>query len=166
MRKEDLKPEELYFLRTIVPWTLYLNSQTRLKAKIIKRVSFIGVYPSLVLADILIKSEFGKNPIAKEIFRGRQSNNLTLMPVDEVWSGDKTKFLGTFYKMFETWEDFFIHWSDLLIFRCNLQNSTSYSEQLNAMSSDLVYNEKILTLIRDLNLTEYDDGIEKSFTNC
>lgn len=155
----DNEERELEFIVNLVPWSRFLNEQTRLKAFYIKRMKFRGLYPSVAIATLAIKSEFGNNPVSQEVFRGRPSNNLALLHVDEVWEGDKTKYLNINYKMFETYQDFFIHWSDLLVFRSPLLEVSDYDDQIN-LFSEVGYNEQIRSLIKKFNLTEHDYGLE------
>jgi hypothetical protein len=159
----DSALEEFNFLERLLPWSKFLNQQTKLKAQWIRRIPFDGIFPSIAVADILIQTDFGKHPVSKEAFRGRQSNNLALLEVDRIWEGDRTKYLGTTYKMFENWQSFYIHWSDLLVFRSPLIFTKSYDEQIEVISKDRLigYNETMLTLIQKYDLTEFDNGIEK-----
>lgn len=154
-----LTEEQNNFILRLGPWVYFLNQQTRLKAKIIKGVPFIGVYPSVAMAEILVRSQFGDHPASKEKFRGRQSNNLDLLEVDDSWAGDRTRHNGATYKMFENWQHFFIHWSDQIVFKKpQVINANNYFNQIDAFAQGqpIGYNEILLRTINEFNLTEFD----------
>lgn len=97
-----------------------------------------------ILAEILIKSEFGDHPLAQETYplkTNRWANNLTLLELDESWAGKFLKYEDKFYKSFKNWDEYSVHLTDTLVFRKSLIDkylltnpSMEYNSLINAFS--------------------------------
>lgn len=77
---------------------------------------------SLILAELLEKSNFGEHPLAQEKDPGsnKPANNLTLMPFDRknksCWKGKHITYKGKDYKSFSDWDEFCLTFSDQISF--------------------------------------------------
>lgn len=161
----NMTAEQRDFIRRLVPWSRFLAQQTIAKGQVFKRYpNTIGIHPSVIVADIILISDWGTHPVSKWKFRNRElGNNLCLLPCDKNWEREHSKYENVDYKLFVSWEHFFSHLSDLLVFGDvfgKLLNHREVSEQINYMSlfrSDLIgYNEDIVTTINKYNLSEFN----------
>ena len=99
-----------------------LAEWTKLKAEFL-RMRSPGIFQGILIADILIESEWGTHPVAQEelilTIKGKEkkkySNNLTLMGPGPLKS--KTNlYEGKEYQAFKGWKDFAVAYTDHLTF--------------------------------------------------
>ncbi len=118
------RPQREFFFQAIA-LSHHLHNQLKCKLGL-----FYGfdeeISSTILLAEILYKSEFGDHPLAQPFYPKKSTkfaNNLTLLEVDSSWEGKKLKWDGKEYKSFESFDDFCVHWTDLLTFRRGMINN-------------------------------------------
>lgn len=60
------------------------------------------LHPAVILADILVESQWGESQLAQATINGRYANNLAGLKVDSMWSGKKHNG----YKTYPDWSSF------------------------------------------------------------
>lgn len=165
-KRSELTLHQRRFLESLVLWSEFVFKQTMMKARLFKRqYTSTGLRPSIFIAAVIIATDWENHPISKEKFKTKQANNLLLLEYQHGWCGAKSKYDGRVYKLFDNWEAFCIHYSDLAALKSPapyLNENLTLEEQLslycglNLTLAD--YNEKMLTLIKDLHLEEFDYG--------
>lgn len=89
------------------------------------------MYPNLILADLIIESQFLTWPLSKENYGNRYANNLTRIKFNEEWSGKHIEYEGVKYKTYRDFLHFASDYSDLFCF------SDKYDSLLRCPSSDI-----------------------------
>lgn len=158
-----LTPEQYSLLSRLVHWAQFTRQQSVLKSLYLRHAQVNGPYPSIIIADCLLQTEWGEHPVCKHMFRNKDANNMNLLTVDDVWEGEKTRYKGKVYKMFANWNHYYTHLSDLISLTSQFEKvntSTSLDAQLNAWntlrSKNLSYNEDILQIIKQYELRRFD----------
>lgn len=165
----SLTQNQKEFLERVIPWAKFIQDQTQAKAHVFKNIpSPFGIYASVVLADIIVKSNWGEHPLSQPTYKRKAANNLCLLEATPEWSNEQIKYEGTEFKLFENFESFSIHYSDLIIFSGNfkpLLDTASLEKQTQLMGlynhSLESYNERLNIIISSFGLREFDRG----FTN-
>lgn len=140
LQTAKLTEKENAFLESLVPWSWYLQEQTRVKALTYK--NFAGAYgfnSVLFTAYVLSVTNWGSHPISQEKFKGKDACNLLLLPATELWEGRVVKFDGVDYKLFDSYEEFCIDYSDHLVFSGEydlLLLEKDYLKQLDLLTRD------------------------------
>lgn len=135
--RKDLIAEDKDFLVKAVALAKTISEWTSTKADFLNRPRNY-VSPMLILADILVESEWGKHPLAQSHYNKRYSNNLTLLKVDDLWQGKSQKYEGKEYKAYSDWLHFATDYSDLLTFSARYQpiiKTFDYTEQLKRLAN-------------------------------
>jgi flagellum-specific peptidoglycan hydrolase FlgJ len=113
----NLSKQQEEFLSKLTPWAMRCSNETQIKAQEYRSLwRAYGVSSILFVVEVIDKSNWGSHPLAREEFKSRPANNLTLMKSNEFWDGRKVRFDGEDYKMFDSWEDFCNHYSDQMVF--------------------------------------------------
>lgn len=121
-----MTPKKLDFIRKVIPLSQLISEWTQAKSEFVGIQSKNGIFASLVMAEIVIQSEWGLHPIAKYQFKTvkdstgnystKYSNNLVLLQPEP---GQKVK-VNTYndidYIAFKDWKTFAIGYSDHLVF--------------------------------------------------
>lgn len=162
--RSTLTKDQKEFLERIIPWGVFLQEQTKIKASYFKGIDQSnGIYASIVLSFIIIESNWGTHPVSKDIYKSRPANNLCLLEADDYWEGRKLKLDDKLYRSFEDYEEFFIHYSDIIVFSKwykDLIETKNFNEQILIFcmqtSQKPYYNEKIKAMIELYNLGEFD----------
>jgi flagellum-specific peptidoglycan hydrolase FlgJ len=151
------------FIKKIVPWARLINEWTIYKADFALINSPRGIFTSLVLADIILMSEWGTHPVSRSEYQNGYSNNLSLLKSNEYWDGKKRTYNNIEYKAFKDWESYAIEASDYLTFSRqfdDLLREKSLNNQIELYSKFKEYPESycdnIELLIRFYSLTKYD----------
>jgi len=135
--KNKLSKPERDFLNKITPLAITISQWTRDKAYFLKVPIKHSIYPSIIIADIIIESNWGTHPLAQPQYNKRYSNNLTLSEVDEIWEGKIQRYAKKEYKAFQDWAHFATDYSDRLIFSHkykSLFNTSDYKKQIESLS--------------------------------
>lgn len=115
--RRTLSEEQKQFLLKVVPLAKTISSWVFAKEDFIKSVPYKNLLsPSLVLADILINSNWGSHPLAQPFNNKRYSNNLSLLEKNSLWEGKIQKYEGKEYKAYVDWIHFATDYSDLIVF--------------------------------------------------
>jgi hypothetical protein len=69
------------------------------------------IFPSILLAEYIYKSDWGAHPLAKE-----PANNPLLLELDTDWDGKVIKHEGKYYKQFRELMDCAVTFSDDIVF--------------------------------------------------
>lgn len=162
--RKSLSVNQQEFLDKVIPLAVLVQNWTIGKSQFRGRIrSSVGVRASIILADILIASEWGTHPIAQHEYEGKNANNLSLLESSKTFTGKIIKHNGILYRTYRKWHDFAVDYSDHLVF------SDQYNEVLR--SPDLeeqiayfclkkldnrVYTGKISALIDFYALSEID----------
>lgn len=147
-----LPKAEKQYLAWAITFSHYLYDQIRAKSSFFKRS--LPISSTLILAEILFKSEFGSHPLCKEKYPekdGKWSNNLTCLELDEHWNGKFLKYEGKFYKTFKTAEEWGIHHTDIIVFHQGKADPYLYKNLPTTCYT---------SLIKTYNLGEFEIGSE------
>lgn len=162
--RPNLSPEQMGFLQGFIPFSLVMNAQ--LLSKLSGRIRTVkGILPSVILADMIVRSDWGRLKPAEEW------NNLGMLRKDSVpkikhktkkWDG-----LGKEepFRVYESWYDFAIDMTDHYAFSGyydELFAATNSDEQTKLMKKvyklqNIVTYATLKEIIADYNLTEFDD---------
>jgi flagellum-specific peptidoglycan hydrolase FlgJ len=140
--------------QTISDWTLK-------KALFFKKPIKNTIKPSLVLADIIIESNWGTHPIAQEFYNKKYSNNLSLIVADENWVGRVQKYAKVEYKSYKDWMTYTMDYSDSLIFSAKMNPIIHTDDQIKVLaatkSDPTIFAAKAEALIDFYSLIDYDN---------
>ena len=116
--RQSLGFNQRNFLVKAINFSWYLQYQIESKYKF-----FYGGSPkvssTLLLAEIVYKSEWGLHPVSRD--DEKWGNNLALLEVDKYWTH---KTICEKYKAFSDWESFGTHWSDIIVMHKKLEGYT------------------------------------------
>ena len=142
------------FLSKVTAWGWFIENQTAVKAAEFKSMQSYGLKTTAFILYVIVKSKWGEHPLAQESFKSKDANNLTLMRSNEWWTGRKAKFDGQEYKLFDSWEEFCIHFSDYIVFSGLYKDLLAETDALTQVKlltreDSSCYNEviKLLTLL-------------------
>ena len=151
-----LAKEQKDFLLKLVPFSRFIQDQTKEKTDFFNIYSPLGLKASIFLGYSIIQTNWGAHEITLY-------NNLLLLEKDERWKGKVIELEDKVYKKFSNWHEFCSYYTDLLIFQCEFREAfaqDTFEGQLKAfipaskLPSD--YYEKIYQLVLDYNLDEFD----------
>jgi flagellum-specific peptidoglycan hydrolase FlgJ len=119
------------------------------------------IYPEVVLAHIIIESNWGNHPLSQPSFGKRGGNNLALLEPDHLFQGKYlNEFEGRKYKSYESWGDFATDYSDSLAFNGYLNPISKQKDkesQISALASlksnPIVYKAKLEAVIQTFDLS-------------
>lgn len=153
------------FLAKLVPLSLTIQEWTIGKAILLNKKTLMGVLPSVILADLIIKSDWYTHPISQEKFNKKDSNNLSLL---ESTQGKCNTYEGKQYKPYKDWQAFAADYSDLLALNqkyAAVLSAQTQNEQILALSltnkDPECYNTNMELLIYCYHLGEFD-GVNRS----
>ena len=160
--RNTLSDLEKLFLLKIVPIARLIQKWTKNKAEFVNKLSSHGIFSSIIIANIILKSEWGRHPISQEKFDGKYSNNLLLIKSNKFWTGRTHIYQNNQYKAYKDWEEFCVDYSDWVVFSGlydKVLDSSILEDQISFYVSaellDLVYNTKIKNIIDYYNLREF-----------
>lgn len=107
------------YLEKLIPLSRLISDWTRMKAEFIYLDSPGGIDSTIILAEILIRSEWGDHPVSREFVQGEKtkySNNLSLLECGEHWRGKSNLYEGISYRAYKDWKVFAVDYSDHLTF--------------------------------------------------
>lgn len=135
--RANLSPKALAFLEKAIQFSWHVANEVDLKHQFFKGAP-LKASSTLILQDILKRTEWGAHPLAQEKYLGtlKDANNLLLMENDSAWTNKTVKHEGKVYKSFPNWSALSTHISDLIVFR------PSYQDQY--LLSTRVYTKDIL----------------------
>lgn len=118
--------------------------------------TFEGIYPELIMGEIILQSNWGQHPITQEYYYGRYSNNLALLKADKNWKGKVNIYKDDEFRAYKDWGSFAANFSDEIAFSEEYDDilaSKKLSQQIKLFSltkSDpLCYNEEINKIIKE-----------------
>ncbi len=163
--REELTEQEFQFLYKIVPLARLVQSWTKLKADFAGVRSPAGVYASLLAAEMLLQSDYGRHPLAQDSYNRKYSNNLALIPAHKYWKGKGHEFEGVKYRAYKDWRDFAVDYSDFLSFSneyVQVLKAPLLLEQVDKFSltkpNPIEYNREVISIITLLGLEEFDNN--------
>ena len=156
----DSKQRE-YLLR-IVPLAGFVQQQTMNKAMATNKYTEVGVYASLITAHIIYKSEWGTHPVSLTLWKSIPANNLALIEAHKYWKKLKIIHDEIEYRGYKNWREFAVDFSDDLAWhpeRYKLLLCSELTDQIKDFAeyeSDSSYFDKIVSIIKDYGLREFD----------
>lgn len=151
--QKKLTQKQLEYLEILIPWAWDIETQSELKMTQLRGFKRAAGFSAILFAcTVILKTNWGEHPLSKEKIKGKESNNLLLLPTTPWWEGRVTKYDGLDYKAFENWEEFCIHFSDLVVF------SKKYDQLL--VNSNYLSQIKLYCDLTDDNLVCYSDYIK------
>jgi uncharacterized FlgJ-related protein len=157
--RSKLLPEEKEFLQKLVPFAELISSQIKEKSDFYGINSPFGIFPSLIIAMIVIRTNWG------EVKQVKKLNNLMCLLSDESWKGKTELIEGKKYRSYQSWLDFSIDFSDYVTFFKSKEYTdillrSSYQEQLDKIanindSGTLIY-ANIESIVIKYGLWEFD----------
>jgi len=157
-----LPPQQKIYLIKSIDYSWYLWNQTVAKFHFFKG-HCEPISSTLILAELLLKSEFGEHPLAQEVYPPKTTkgaNNLMLLENDTSWTGKLLKYEGKEYKSFANWEEFGVHFTDLLVFRKNEIHPYLYK---NLLGNE--YNKEKIELVTNYCLEDFEIGAPEERRN-
>lgn len=151
-----LTEAQIDFINGVVPWSKFVESQTKVKARQLRQLNSSGLSPILFICEVMVKSNLGSHPLVRDKYRNKPANNLTLLLAPDNWDGKVVSFNNRNYKAFDNWEEFCIHYSDRIVFskqHDSLLVESNYLKQAEiyglTKGSDICYDEivKMMTLL-------------------
>ncbi len=162
-RRPELTSEQMGFIQGFIPFSLVMQSQLMMKIK--GRIkSYHGILPSVIMADIIVRSNWGRLKPAEEW------NNLGMLRKDSApkikhqtkkWSGTGKEEP---FRVYDTWYDFSIDMTDHYAFSGfydemfaagNSDEQLKLLEQIHNLQSTITYG-KIKEIVSDFGLTDFD----------
>ncbi len=156
LKTPRLTPQETEFLEIITRWSWRLEALTRQKAQVyLNNHRAQGLSSVLFLCLVLKATTWGNHPLSHDKFRGKDACNLLLLEADEHWEGRSIKYDGILYRLYDSYEDFCVDYSDYIVLQApefaEVILEKDYITQLNLLTRDdsNCYNEivKILSLL-------------------
>jgi len=119
----SLTDEQRFFFVRIIPLAQRIQQQIIAKCEDHGTYDgsnrYIGIYASIIAADILVNSNFGEHPLSKEKFSSRANgNNLNLSLSNHWWEHDHDSILldGQKYKCYADLHEFGNNQSDEYVY--------------------------------------------------
>lgn len=161
--RQSLTNEQKDVLFKLAPLSVTISQWVDQKCKLLDKKGHM--FPSLILADILVESEFLNWPLSKE-FQGnttKRANNLTRIKADNTWTGKTAIYEEEPYRVYNDWVHFGSDYSDILTFSNKYDavlTQPTIEAQIKTYSkfkpNPKWYNGKVSTLIQFYWLGEVD----------
>jgi flagellum-specific peptidoglycan hydrolase FlgJ len=116
INRKSLTAEQKDFLTKAIGLSKTISEWTKEKAVFTRTNIVESIYSVVVLADLIVESQWGSHPLAQTHYNKRYSNNLALLKADSCWQGKVQRFENKDYKAYQDWLHFATDYSDLLIF--------------------------------------------------
>lgn len=152
-----LSEKQKEFLHVLVPFGRIVQEYTKNKCKLSNINSKYGIFASIVIADVIIKSDWGTHKIAKKY------NNLNLLEANDFWYGKTKQVDDKEYKTYDCWFDYAADLSDHFVFSGDylpVLISKNLDDQIDSIvllnEQYPTYHSKIELLIESLGLWEFD----------
>ena len=158
--RQNLSVEQKEALSKLAPLSITISEWIEAKCRFLGKPGYM--FPSLILADMLMESNFLSWQLSKEYIDGRYANNITKIKLDSSWTGKSIEYEGIKYKTYRDWLHFASDYSDILCFSSeyDFMLTQPLGKQIKALSSyknDRKWSKaKLETLIDFYNLTEID----------
>jgi len=155
----SLPEEKRDFLVRLVSFARLIQATTYDKCEILRIDSVMGICSSIVMGDIIIKSNWGTHLAASK------ESNLSLLEKTEYWKGKCIEIEGKGFRCYPSWLDFSLDWTDELTFYErgkyeDLLGAKNPDAQMDIMSNlqddPTIYRGRILELIGRYGLWEFD----------
>lgn len=160
--RNSLSLDQQDFLTKIVPLSQLISNWIVGKCQFANKPTRHGIFPSIIMSEIILKSEWGSHPISKSEYNNKYSNNLTLLEADKFWNGKKQKFENKSYKAYKDWGSWSVDFSDYIVFSGEFDRTlkcTDVSSQIPQWgltnSNSACYNREYSGLI-DLTIDFYN----------
>lgn len=158
-QRAELSEEQSTFLVRLVSFARLIQNTTYDKCKMVRIDSPLGVCASLVMAHIIVRSNWGEHPVAVK------ESNLSLLEKSEYWRGKSFVYEHKEYRTYNSWLDYSIDLTDELTFferqkYLPLLTATNLDAQIEVMSNlqdfPASYRSRIEELIERYGLWEFD----------
>lgn len=158
-KRSDLTQDQMEFLVRLMPFGRLIQKMTWEKCGITRVPSVSGLCSSLIMADIILKSDWGTHRAA------RKENNLSLLEKTEYWKGRATEIDGVTYRSYSSWLDFSIDVTDEMTFYEKrryepLLSASNLDLQIDRLATlhplDTTYSGRIEEVIEQYGLWEFD----------
>jgi len=161
--RNSLTLEQQIFLCKIIPLAQLIQDWIINKAQFAKKPSKFGLFPSLVISEIIIQSQWGEHVLSKEEYNNRYSNNLCLLESDKFWIGKKHKYQDKVFRAYKDWGNFATDFTDYVVFSGlfdDILKSNNLEDQLiwwgRTKQDSSSYSGNMELLISFFNLKEFD----------
>lgn len=161
----DLSQSERAFISKVVPLCSQISHWVREKSSFIKK-SNNKLHPVVVLAHILIGSQWGTHPLSYQFYNKRISNNLAMLKVDHLWQGKTNEYENSSYKAYQSWMHFATDYSDSIVFTGDLSIiivDNSILGQINQLST--LSDNPVIFAAKSQSLIEVHQ-LDRLFLNC
>lgn len=161
--RSKLTEAQQSFLCRLAPAGQLIQDHTLIKSNFMRVPSPAGILASVVIADILIVSQWGTHPVSKKRYLNKAANNLSLLKTSEFWLKHTVSYEKEEYRCYNDWGEYCRDVSDYYVYSgkyggilgCRDQRQQidkfSYTREEQAKHKD-----QMLILIRDLGLDEFD----------
>lgn len=158
-QRTDLTEDQRDFLIRMVSFARLIQQTTYDKCAAVRIPTEVGICASLVLADCIVKSNWGSHPAAKK------EDNLCLLIKTDYWRGKSATIDGIVYRSYQSWLDFSLDLTDELTFferqkYLELLQATNLDAQVEIMSNlqddPTSYRGRIEEIIERFGLWEFD----------
>lgn len=158
MVKLSLSREEKDYVNKVTPICSTISRWTKEKFIFVKRKANY-LHPVVVLAHILVESQWGTHPLSQQFYNKKYTNNLALLEVDDLWQGKIIKYNDKSYKTYQSWIHFATDYSDAMVFAGDISSiltESSIAGQVDTLAAlkenPQIYKAKIESLIEVHNL--------------
>lgn len=135
-----------------------ISEWTNEKAIFLRLPNLYRLSPAVILADILIESQWGTHPLSQPLFNKKYANNLSLLAADKVWEGKIQDYNGKSYRAYQDWAHFATDYSDILVFSERYKPILRTENQLQVLASGkedpILFAAKASALIEFYELTK------------
>lgn len=114
--RKGLSEEQRDFLIKASSLAKTISNWIDQKAIFLKIPNPTKIDSSIILAEMIIESQWGTHPLAQPFYNKKYSNNLTLIPADKYWQGKSHKYNGVSYRSYQDWITFATDYSDRIVF--------------------------------------------------
>lgn len=159
--RNSLSIDQKEFLIKALPWS-YTISEWIIDQAALRRLAIKNTLsPHLVLADILVESQWGSSPISKPLMDKKYANNLAALEATPSWQGKVQEYEGKKYKSYKDWVHFASDYAEHIVYNKKFHpilNEPKLESQLNLFSKTKpnasIWLAKASTLLDFYSLTE------------
>lgn len=157
----NLSEDQKNALIILAPLSLLISDWIIAKCRFLQKPG--KIYRSIILADLLIESEFMTHPISKEFIGTKCSNNITRIKADNEWRGRVLEYEKEGFRSYRDSSHFASDYTDIICFTDKYDEvltETRHRQQLSKFSTfkpnPKLYNSKSETIIEFYGLGEFD----------
>jgi hypothetical protein len=162
--RHELTVEQRIFLQSVLSQCVNASNWIALKAGSRGVLAAVGIRPSVLCADIILRSNWGTHPVSKLKCNRHSANNLSLVEATGRWLEGKKclVFEDKPYRSYSSWEAYFDDISDLYGMSGMLDTVLNYYDtrrQIYSFSQIMReegYGDQMIKLVIKYGLDEFD----------